>query len=165
MPRSANAGSAASTDHAGGGGRKWLAILRIYLGAYFIHQSLGKFTASYIGEFSRMVSRWSHDASFAWYRTFLDQYVAPHSKFFAYATAVGEFYVGVALLVGFLSGLAAILGLAVYLNYTLGNFHSETLWNYSTIMMCLLVILFTGAGRVMGLDKYLARKILFKYLV
>lgn len=147
------------------GGKNWLAILRIYIGAYFLHSSLDKFTASYISEFSRLIGRWAHDSSFEWYKALLDQYVLPHAKFFAYFTAIGEFCIGIALILGFLSGLAAIFGVGVYANYYLGTSTGDALWNYATIILCLAVIFFTGAGRTLGLDKYLSKKIHFKYIV
>jgi uncharacterized membrane protein YphA (DoxX/SURF4 family) len=147
------------------GGKNWLAILRIFIGAYFIHTSLDKFTASHLGEFSRQVSRWAHDTPYEWYKGFLNQYIAPHSKFFAYLTACGEFYIGVTLLIGFISGLAVILGVLLHANYFLGSSFSDQLWNHGLMIVCLLVILFTSAGRIFGLDKYLSKKILIKYLV
>ena len=147
------------------GKKNWTVLLRIYIGFFLLHLSLGKFTASYVGEFSRTVSSWAYSSSFEWYRDFLNQYVIPHVKFFAYLTAIGEFYVGIALILGFLTGLAAILGLILNLAYYLGISEGEVLWNYSTMIVCLLVIFFSGAGRVFGLDKYLSKKILFKYLV
>jgi uncharacterized membrane protein YphA (DoxX/SURF4 family) len=149
----------------GPSGRNWLAILRIFIGAYFIHSSLDKFTASYIGEFSRLVAKWAHDTPYDWYEGFLNQCIVPHSKFFAYLTACGEFYVGVTLLIGFLSGLAVILGVLLYANYFLGSGSTDQLWNYASIMISLLVVMFTGAGRIFGCDKYLSKKILIRYLV
>lgn len=146
-------------------GKNWLAILRIFIGAYFIHTSLDKFTASYLGEFSRQVSRWAQDTPYEWYKGFLSHYIAPHSKFFAYLTACGEFYIGITLLIGFLSGLAVILGVLLHANYFLGSSFSDQFWDYGLMMICLLVILFTGAGRIFGFDKYLSKKILIKYLV
>lgn len=160
-----------STDAAGaqpkgdGGGKNWLALLRIFVGAYFIHSSLDKFTASYIGEFTRMVGRWSHDSSFEIYRNFVSHYVAPHAKFFAYFTAIGEFYVGITLVIGFLSGLAALVGIFFYINYFLGGSEGNALWTVAHVTISLLVIFFTKAGRNWGLDKYLSKKILFKHLV
>jgi thiosulfate dehydrogenase [quinone] large subunit len=148
-----------------GEGKKWLAILRIYLGAFFLSGSLEKFTTSYIGEFSRMASRWAHDSSFEMYRNFLDQWVLPHAKFYAYFTAIGEFCVGVSLLFGILSGLGVILGVLIYINYLLGSDEKEVIWRSSHVIVSLFVVLFTKAGRVFGFDKYLAKKILFKYLV
>lgn len=161
-----NSESTGSTSGKGlTGGKSWLAILRIYIGAYFIHSSLDKFTASYINEFSKVLGRWAHDSAFEWYRDFLGHYVVPHAKFFAYVTAIGEFAVGVMLIVGLLSGLAAILGVFLYANYYLGEGNGSIISNWVTIMICLLVILFTGAGRIFGFDKYLSKKILFKYIV
>lgn len=154
-----------SSSKIAGDGRKWLAILRIYLGAFFLYGSLGKFTTSYIGEFSRMAGGWAHNSSFEMYRTFLDQWVLPHAKFYAYFTAIGEFCVGISLLFGILSGLGVILGVLIYSNHLLGSDEKEVIWHSGHVVVSLLVILFTKAGRIFGFDKYLAKKILFKYLV
>ncbi|MBI1871721.1 MAG: DoxX family protein [Chlamydiae bacterium] len=155
----------ASNTKSGSGKTTWLALLRIYMGAYFIHTSIDKFTASYLGEFSRLVSRWAHHTNFAWYEGFLNNYVLPHAKFFAYLTAIGEFYVGLSLILGFLSGLAAIFGILLYINYYLGEGSPEEVWRFGMILVNLFVIVVTGAGRVFGLDKFLSKKILFKYIV
>ena len=154
-----------SNNKASSPGKNWLAILRIFIGAYFIHSSLDKFTTSYVGEFSRLVAKWAHDTPYDWYKGFLNQYIVPHSKIVAYLTACGEFYIGVTLLIGLLSGLAVILGILLYINYFLGTDVSDQRWNYATMIICLLVVLFTGAGRIFGFDKYLSKKILIKYLV
>ncbi len=148
-----------------GAGKNWLAILRIFMGAYFIHTSLSKFTASYLGEFSRMVSRWAHDSSFELYRNFISHFIVPHAKFFAYFTAIGEFYIGLTLIIGFLSGLSALLGIFLYLNYYLGGSEGDLMWQTGHVIISLLLVLFTKAGRVLGFDKYLSKKILFKYIV
>ena len=161
-----SSGSSESSGSKGESGKtNWLAILRVYLGAYFLHASIGKFTTSYLGEFSRTLSRWAHDSSFDAYRLFLNHWVVPHAKFFAYFTAIGEFYVGVALIIGFLSGLAAMFGIFFYGNYYLGSGGGDEVWILGLVIVCLFTVLFTGAGRIWGIDKHLSKKILFKYLV
>ncbi|MBI1884191.1 MAG: DoxX family protein [Chlamydiae bacterium] len=160
--------SGTNTESGGKGpglGKTWISLLRIYLGAYFIHASLGKFTASYIGEFAHLVARWEHNSPYIWYQLFLNHCIAPHAKFFAYFTAIGEFYVGISLVIGFLSGLAALFGILLYANYYLGSQGGESLWHSGLMMVSLLAMLFTNAGRTLGLDKYLSKKILIKYLV
>ena len=155
-------GSDASAGSSKPAGKNWLVLLRIFLGAYFINDSWGHFTAPYVNEFSRMVTHWAHDSSFEWYRNFLSQYVVEHAKFFAYCTAIGEFFTGVSLILGLLTGLGVMIGVVLNINYFLGD---GGIWNYGLLVICLLVIMFNGAGRVFGFDKYLSKKILIKYLV
>ena len=144
----------------------WLAVLRIYIGTYFIHASLLKFSNSYINGLGLMLKDWATHTNFHWYQQFLYEHVIPNAKFYAFLTAIGEFCVGVALLVGLLSGLAAMFGLLLNLNYFFASAWQGPASQCAnlTFIVCELVIIFTGAGRTLGFDKYLSKKILIKYL-
>ncbi|MDP3980064.1 MAG: DoxX family protein [Chlamydiota bacterium] len=144
----------------------WLAVMRIYIGAYFIHASLLKFSNSYINGLGVMLKSWASSTNFQWYQQFLHEQIIPHAKFFAFLTAIGEFCVGIALLLGILSGLAAMFGLLMNINYFFATSWQGPASQCAnlTFIVCELVIIFTGAGRTMGFDKYLSKKILIRYL-
>lgn len=56
-----------------------------------------------------------------WYASFLQNTVLPHVNGWSHAVAYGEVLVGVALLLGILTGIAAFFGLFMNLNYLLAG--------------------------------------------
>lgn len=52
-----------------------------------------------------------------WYAGFLEKFVLHHTPFFSYAVTYGEILVGVALIAGCLTGIAAFFGAFMNMNY------------------------------------------------
>ena len=61
----------------------------------------------------------AHPAVQGWYAAFLQHVVLPNAAAFAYIITFGEILVGLGLLVGALTGIAAFFGLVMNLNYLL----------------------------------------------
>ena len=57
----------------------------------------------------------------SWYASFLQTIVLPHAGTWSQVVAVGELLVGVGLILGFLTGIAAFFGLFMNLNYLLAG--------------------------------------------
>ena len=116
----------AKSGNGGGGGtevekRRWIAVLRIYLGLYFLVSSLDKFRSSYISNVfvGRVRSAAAH-STIEWYKNFLLDVVAPQHKFFAFLNAAAEVMVGIALIIGFIAGLFCIIGILLRVSHLLG---------------------------------------------
>ena len=98
----------------------WL-IIRLYLGYTWLNAGWHKVTAeTWTGAKSGAAiegfvkgalakAEQGKDVS-GWYASFLEHVVLPNSKWFAYLVAYGEVLVGLGLIVGLLTGIAAFFG-------------------------------------------------------
>ncbi len=86
-----------------------------------------------------------------WYASFLENVVVPNASLFATLVALGELAVGVALLAGFLTGIAAFGGVFLNANFVLAGVLGV---NPVMIMLgTLLVVAWRNAGWI-GLDRW-----------
>jgi len=110
----------------------WL-IIRIYTGYEWLVAGLEKFgspawTGSQAGTglagFVKGAvgkTTGAHPDVFGWYGTFLNTLVLPHAAIWSYLVTFGEIAVGVALIVGCLTGIAAFFGGLMNANYLLSG--------------------------------------------
>lgn len=94
----------------------------------------------------------AHPSVQDWYATFLQHVVLPNAAAFAYIITFGEILVGLGLLVGALTGIAAFFGLAMNLNYLLAGTVST---NPVLGVIAILVILAWRIAGYYGVDRYL----------
>ena len=160
----------------------WLALLRIVVGAWFVKAVWTKVTLAHLGvvpypvpssrflafhpkrvmEFAAGNPRAPELAAgnpIGWYREFLEGTVVPHAQLFAALQAIGEVVVGIGLVLGLLTGLAALIGLVLTVNYGLATaWMSFGQYGFHILLITSMVI-FLGAraGRVLGLDAWLVR--------
>lgn len=62
-----------------------------------------------------------HPAVQGWYASFLTTFVRPYPAFWAYVITFGELLVGLGLILGVLTGLAAFFGVFMNMNYVLAG--------------------------------------------
>ncbi len=95
------------------------------------------------------------------YRQFFENVVLAHWGIFSALLTATELFVGVALIVGLVTPLAALIGAAFQLNNNFAVIHKgdQWLWEYPVEWMPLLALAFMRAGRYWGLDAKLARRI------
>jgi len=94
----------------------------------------------------------AHAAVQGWYATFLQHVVLPNAATFAYIITFGEILVGLGLLVGALTGIAAFFGLVMNLNYLLAGTVST---NPILGVVAILLILAWRIAGYYGVDRYL----------
>ena len=94
----------------------------------------------------------AHPAVQDWYASFLQHIVIPNAAAFAYIITFGEILVGLGLLVGALTGIAAFFGLVMNLNYLLAGTVST---NPILGVLAILVILAWRIAGYYGVDRYL----------
>ncbi len=94
----------------------------------------------------------AHPAVQGWYAAFLQHVVLPNAAVFAYMITFGEVLVGLGLLVGALTGIAAFFGLVMNLNYLLAGTVST---NPILGVIAILVILAWRIAGYYGVDRYL----------
>ena len=141
--------------------RMLLVVLRVYIGVLFLRAGWPKVKAG-SGWPDRMVSFLERmlPNSYEFYQGFLENVVIPNKALFGTLVAWGELLVGVALLLGLLTRLAALMGIVMTGNYLLATGAS---WlsptnNNALFIFILLVVLLGAAGRALGADYFLARK-------
>ena len=132
----------------------WNAFLRIYIGIYFLYAVHSKLSPFFFSNFHNRLSYFANHDPLQFYVIFLNHLVIPNAFLFAILIVMGELFAGIFLTAGFLTGIAGFVGIFLNLNYLLAMFWmgpSELAINL-TFIMCELVIIFTGAGKSLGID-------------
>jgi thiosulfate dehydrogenase (quinone) large subunit len=151
--------------------QQWIAVLRIVVGAWFLKAVSTKLTIAWLGNVlpypavsprflgfhPRRVGEFAAANPVLWYKDFLEGVVLPNAKLFASLQAYGEVAVGLGLVLGLLTGLSALVGLFLALNYGLA-----TQWmtfgqqGFHLLLVTSMVIFISArAGRRWGVDGWL----------
>jgi uncharacterized membrane protein YphA (DoxX/SURF4 family) len=142
--------------------RALLVILRVYLGVILFISDLGKLTrdnpfATEMLGFLRGVT--TRRASVP-YLHFVQQVVIPHATLFSYFVMTGEAVAALSLLTGTMTRLGAAVAMLLFLNYMLAE--GRMFWSPDSedgaLLFISLVVLLGRAGRVWGIDAYLAKR-------
>lgn len=153
---------------------RWLAFLRIVVGAWFLKSVITKLgvtlawgfiplpgaTARWAGFMPTRVAEYADGNPVGPYAWFLTDVVLPNAELFANLTALGEAAVGLGLVLGLFTRYAAAIGLVVSASYFLATFWiSPGQMGFHLLLMASMAA-FAGsaAGRVWGLDGVLARR-------
>jgi uncharacterized membrane protein YphA (DoxX/SURF4 family) len=136
--------------------RQWLFVLaRVYLGISFFFSDHGNARPDELTGFLKFAAK----NGYAWYQHFLDSFIGPNSAIFGTLVVIAEIYVGIALVIGFTTRLAACIALFLLLNYLCAK--GALPWgpgiDQSDIVLA-VIILFSGAGRIFGIDKLLSNR-------
>jgi uncharacterized membrane protein YphA (DoxX/SURF4 family) len=139
-----------------------LVLLRIYIGVIFLIAVWAKlraepsFTPNLVGFLQHLALPNAH----AFYRPFLTDVVIPHAGFFATVVTAAELLVGLALVTGTATRLAAAGAMVLVLNYMFAK--GAWFWmpssNDSAFFFIALAVGWARAGRVCGVDRVLARR-------
>lgn len=92
----------------------------------------------------------------SWYASFIQNFALPHSVGFSYLVSYGELLVGIALILGIFTGIAAFFGTFMNLNYLLAGTVST---NPILLMLQLFLILAWRVAGWFGLDRWLLPKL------
>lgn len=138
-----------------------IALLRIYTGVFFLIYGFGKLQrgsafADGLEDFLK-----SQDNTFGFYQGIVDSFIIPNKAIFGWLVAGGEFFLGVALILGLMTRYAAFAGAFLVMNFWFakgqGFFEGQ---NHDTVwMMILLVLALIPAGRVLALDARLSGRL------
>src|SRR2546428_6206083 len=156
----------------------WL-IIRLYVGYEWLTAGLGKLTGysfTFDGSFGQKVSNpWvfgahdgaaiqgfvagalaqtggAHPAVQGWYASFLQNVVLPNATLFAYLITFGEVLIGLGLIFGVLTGIAAFFGVFMNLNFLLAG--AVSINPVIGVLAIFLVLAWRIAGYY-GIDSYL----------
>lgn len=141
----------------------YIALLRIYMGGYLLWQGINKYQRNFPASdwLGRQVGDINHPNIYGWYQEFLQNFVAPHQELFGYLVTFGEMIVGASLLLGLFTRASACIALFMVLNYYFGPGAIRggvVMAQQQTFLLCLLIIMLSGAGRTLGLDGWFFKR-------
>lgn len=140
----------------------WL-ILRVYAGWQWLNAGMGKLGApawtgdnagaAIQGFVQGALERAGGDRPDvqAWYAWFLENVVLPNATLWAYLVTFGELLVGIALIVGLFTGIAAFFGSFMNMNYLLSGTVST---NPILLIIAILLVLAWKTAGWYGLDRW-----------
>ncbi|MEZ4766825.1 MAG: DoxX family membrane protein [Caldilineales bacterium] len=140
----------------------WL-ILRLYVGWEWLNAGWGKVNnpawvggqagAALTGFLNNAISQTTgaHPTVQVWYAWFLQHVVLPNASVWSYAVSFGELLVGIALILGLFTGIAAFFGSFMNINYLMAGAVSTNPILFS--IATLLVLAWKTAGW-WGLDQW-----------
>jgi uncharacterized membrane protein YphA (DoxX/SURF4 family) len=99
--------------------------------------------------------------AFSFYGDFVRSIVLPNLTIFAWLVFLGELLIGLALVAGLWTKLAGVMGFLMSVNLGIGLLAVPGEWPWSYMMMAMWHAVFavTAAGRVLGLDGWLRRRL------
>ncbi len=153
---------------------EWLAVLRVAVGLYFVKTLVTKMSIvlaggvlpvpavsdRWLATMPKIVAKQASENPIAFYKRFLEDVVLKHSDVFAHLTAWGETVAGLGLTLGFCTGIASVVGLALVTNYGLATqWMSPGQQGFHLLLFTLmLAFFFSRAGRRWGLDGLIAER-------
>lgn len=141
----------------------WL-VVRVYIGYEWLIAGWGKLgNPAWVGDNAGAAVKGflmgalakttgPHPDVSGWYAYFIQHVALPHSVIFSYLVAGGEVAVGVALIVGMFTGIAAFFGTFMNLNYLLAGTVSTNPFMF--LLQLFLILAWRTAGWI-GLDRYI----------
>ena len=141
----------------------WL-ILRLWLGYEWLHAALGKWIeGGWVGQGAGGAVKGFAQGAIAqtggefpqvtgWYASFLENVVVPNAALFSYLVIFGETLVGIALVLGAFTGIAAFFG--VFMNASF-IFAGTAGANPLMAMVALLIVLAWRVAGWWGLDRWI----------
>jgi len=138
------------------------AFLRIYLGVILFITVLGKLTRDtpFANEMLGFLNGVVRRGALPWYTEFILQVVIPHATLFSYLVMTGELFAAISLLTGAAARLGALVAMSLFLNYMLAK--GRMFWSPDSqdaaVFFIALVVFLSRAGRVWGIDSFLARR-------
>lgn len=146
----------------------WL-LVRIYVGWAWLTAGWAKVTSSsWVGEeagaaLSGFVqgalqkTGGAHPDVQSWYAAFLESAVLPYAEVWSYLVAFGELLVGLALILGFLVGLAAAFGAFMNMSFLLAGAVST---NPILLVLSFFLICAWRTAGLIGADRFLLPKLI-----
>jgi thiosulfate dehydrogenase [quinone] large subunit len=142
--------------------RALLVILRVYLGVILFITNLGKLTRDnpFAEEMLRFLRGVVTRRASAPYLHFVQNVVIPHATLFSYFVMAGEAVAALSLFTGTMTRAGAAIAMFLFLNYMLAE--GRMFWSPDSedaaVFFIALVVFLGRAGRVWGVDAYLAKR-------
>lgn len=137
----------------------WISLLRIMIGVLILttwssNLLKGFYTPEgFLNFFTNVFPQTENPLTL--YAAFIDNIILPVRHIFAPLQLVGEFLLGLFLMIGLFSPLTSLFAAFFILNTFLATYGHDWPWSYWMILSILFVVFFTRAGRSMGIDNLL----------
>ena len=140
----------------------WIAVLRIMLGLVFLtswasNLFQGFYTPEGLNRFFNEIYPQSENP-LGFYATFIYGVILPIRDVFAPFQLIAELLLSLALLVGAFTPFFSLAGIFFLINTFLATLGHDWPWAYIMPIVILVVVLFTRAGRAMGVDGWLYKR-------
>lgn len=139
----------------------WWLFFRVYLGYIWLLAGFAKANMFFLNQgFEESLNYFIVGNSFPWYKSFLLEMVLPYSVFFAYITVIGEIVIGILLISGLFTRVAAVFAAFASINFILAagwiglTVAAENLF----LLGFEILLIHVSAGRILGLDQVLRKK-------
>lgn len=138
----------------------YLAMLRMLLGLVFISTAFENLHKGLYGPgFQSFVEGWATGNPIGLYHTFLESVVIPNWQLFATVQLIVEpIVMGLFLLIGLFTRASALVAAFFIANLFMASLGKEWPWTYLVILGVLLALMFSRAGRCLGVDQLLAER-------
>jgi thiosulfate dehydrogenase [quinone] large subunit len=146
----------------------WIAVLRVVVGVWFVKAVWTKLTLAYafgtipypvvsprfIQFHPKRVAEFAAGNPVGWYKDFLEGTVLSNPALWATLQTWGEVAVGIGLVLGLFTGLSALVGLFLVLNYGLATQWMSPGQQGFHVMLTTAMLMFLAAraGRAWGID-------------
>jgi len=153
---------------------RWVALLRVVVGVWFLKAVWTKLALGFLWEaipypkvsprflafHPKRVAEFAAGNPLDWYKQFLEGTVLPHSAVFATLQTFAEAAVGLGLILGLLTGVTALVGLFLCVNYALATQWMSFGQQGFHVLLVTSMIIFLGAraGRTWGLDRWISAR-------
>jgi thiosulfate dehydrogenase [quinone] large subunit len=150
---------------------RWLAVLRVVVGLWFLKGVITKLgivmiadvvpipaaSPRWISTMPVLLARYAERNEFPFFKDFIETTVLTHPVLFANLTAFGETAVGIGLTFGVATVLAATIGLILSVLYGMSTQHMSPGQQgfHIVLIACMLSFIFARAGRRWGVDAVL----------
>jgi thiosulfate dehydrogenase [quinone] large subunit len=135
---------------------------RVFMGAFFLYEASNQLAKGWIGGdgLRNMIASALRDNSIPGpYRSFLENVVIEHDKLFTLLVIPGEIAVGLALVLGIVTRLSALVALSMNINFAIMNGVVTAGGLFDMLFVVLEVVLLAFAARqALSVDGMLARR-------
>ena len=142
-----------------------LVLIRVFCGYYFLAAAITKLVAPWFATapYTGMIQKAADTNISPWYKAFLLNWVIPNIEFFRFLNWFGEIALGVALVLGLFTRLAALVAIFVLFLYWyaiggLPQYGPGVPQINKLFIFGLVVVFLTAAGRSFGIDRILHQK-------
>jgi uncharacterized membrane protein YphA (DoxX/SURF4 family) len=140
-----------------------IAVVRVLIGCMWFEGMLWKLPLPASDGLSYWTEQETTRAAFEIHRMFMKDFVLPHLAIFGPFVFLAELTFATSMILGFAVRLAGVLAILFVVQLWLGIYRpgdpAEWPWSYMFLAMLMFVFALEGAGRCLGLDAWLRRRV------
>jgi uncharacterized membrane protein YphA (DoxX/SURF4 family) len=136
-------------------------LLRVLIGCLWFQGMLWKLPLPVSDGLQYWTEQETTNADFEFHRAFMKDVVLPHMTIFGPIVFLAELAFAVSMMLGLAVRLVGVLAIAYVLQLWLGLYGNPAEWPWTYMFLAMLMFLFVleGAGRSLGFDAWLRRKV------